>query len=62
MQGPGRPDIVNAGSGETGNSEFRVPGRPDIVNAGFSNTLNHFHTGVFFFFLCLAVIWQQLIT
>ncbi|CAI9543628.1 unnamed protein product [Staurois parvus] len=24
MQGPGRPDIVNAGS----------PGRPDIVNAG----------------------------
>ncbi|CAI9586291.1 unnamed protein product [Staurois parvus] len=44
MQGPGRPDIVNAGSGETGYSECRVqetrysecrvPGRPDIVNAG----------------------------
>ncbi|CAI9563359.1 unnamed protein product [Staurois parvus] len=24
MQGPGRPDIVNAGSGETGYSECRV--------------------------------------
>ncbi|CAI9548082.1 unnamed protein product, partial [Staurois parvus] len=34
MQGPGRPDIVNAGSGETGYSECRGPGRPDIVNAG----------------------------
>ncbi|CAI9615566.1 unnamed protein product, partial [Staurois parvus] len=44
MQGPGRPDIVNAGSGETGYSECRVqgngyseckgPGKPDIVNAG----------------------------
>ncbi|CAI9548561.1 unnamed protein product [Staurois parvus] len=26
MQGPGRPDIVNAGSGETGYSECRVRG------------------------------------
>ncbi|CAI9612790.1 unnamed protein product [Staurois parvus] len=26
MQGPGRPDIVNAGSGESGYSEFRVRG------------------------------------
>ncbi|CAI9560426.1 unnamed protein product [Staurois parvus] len=34
MQGPGRPDIVNAGSGETGYSECRGPWRPDIVNAG----------------------------
>ncbi|CAI9622946.1 unnamed protein product [Staurois parvus] len=34
MQGPGRPDIVNAGSGESGYSECRGPGRPDIVNGG----------------------------
>ncbi|CAI9601599.1 unnamed protein product [Staurois parvus] len=34
MQGPGRQDIVNAGSGETRYSECRGPGRPDIVNAG----------------------------
>ncbi|CAI9586293.1 unnamed protein product [Staurois parvus] len=34
MQGPGRRDIVNAGSGETRYSECRGPGRPDIVNAG----------------------------
>ncbi|CAI9614782.1 unnamed protein product [Staurois parvus] len=34
MQGPGRPDIVNAGSGETGYSECRVRGECDIVNAG----------------------------
>ncbi|CAI9538029.1 unnamed protein product [Staurois parvus] len=34
MQGPGRPDIVNAGSGETRYSECRGPGRSDIVNAG----------------------------
>ncbi|CAI9554057.1 unnamed protein product [Staurois parvus] len=34
MRGPGRPDIVNAGSGETGYSECRGPGRADIVNAG----------------------------
>ncbi|CAI9624906.1 unnamed protein product [Staurois parvus] len=34
MQGPGRPDIVNAGSGEARYSECRVPGRPDIVNTG----------------------------
>ncbi|CAI9619884.1 unnamed protein product [Staurois parvus] len=48
MQGPGRPDIVNAGSGETRYSECRVrgdrysecrgPGRPDIVNAGSGET------------------------
>ncbi|CAI9562502.1 unnamed protein product [Staurois parvus] len=34
MQGPGRADIVNAGSGESGYSECRGPGRADIVNAG----------------------------
>ncbi|CAI9578255.1 unnamed protein product [Staurois parvus] len=34
MQGPGRPDIVNAGSGETRYSECGGPGRADIVNAG----------------------------
>ncbi|CAI9545664.1 unnamed protein product, partial [Staurois parvus] len=34
MQGPGRPDIVNAGSGKSRYSECRGPGRPDIVNAG----------------------------
>ncbi|CAI9554621.1 unnamed protein product [Staurois parvus] len=34
MQGPGRPDIVNAGSEESGYSECRGPGRADIVNAG----------------------------
>ncbi|CAI9619761.1 unnamed protein product [Staurois parvus] len=34
MRGPGRADIVNAGSGESGYSECGVPGRPDIVNAG----------------------------
>ncbi|CAI9544579.1 unnamed protein product [Staurois parvus] len=41
MQGPRRPNIVNAGSRETGYSECRGLGRPDIVNAGswFSNTL-----------------------
>ncbi|CAI9602368.1 unnamed protein product [Staurois parvus] len=38
MQGPGRPDIVNAGSGETRYSEWGVPGRPDIVNAGSGET------------------------
>ncbi|CAI9586292.1 unnamed protein product [Staurois parvus] len=38
MQGPGRPDIVNAGSGESGYSECRGPGRPDIVNAGSGET------------------------
>ncbi|CAI9562035.1 unnamed protein product [Staurois parvus] len=38
MQGPGRPDIVNAGSRETGYSECRGPGRPDIVNAGSGET------------------------
>ncbi|CAI9618008.1 unnamed protein product [Staurois parvus] len=34
MQSPGRADIVNAGSGESGYSECRSPGRADIVNAG----------------------------
>ncbi|CAI9614745.1 unnamed protein product [Staurois parvus] len=34
MRGPGRPDIVNAGSGETRYSECRGPGRSDIVNVG----------------------------
>ncbi|CAI9571796.1 unnamed protein product [Staurois parvus] len=34
MQGPGRADTVNAGSGESGYSECRGPGGPDIVNAG----------------------------
>ncbi|CAI9584348.1 unnamed protein product [Staurois parvus] len=34
MQGPVKPDIVNAGSGETRYSECRGLGRPDIVNAG----------------------------
>ncbi|CAI9547329.1 unnamed protein product [Staurois parvus] len=38
MQGPGRPDIVNAGSGETRYSECRIPGRADIVNAGSGET------------------------
>ncbi|CAI9609847.1 unnamed protein product, partial [Staurois parvus] len=30
----GRPNIVNAGTGESGYSECRDPGRADIVNAG----------------------------
>ncbi|CAI9605358.1 unnamed protein product [Staurois parvus] len=34
MRGPGRADIVNAGSRESGYSECRGPGRADIVNAG----------------------------
>ncbi|CAI9562485.1 unnamed protein product [Staurois parvus] len=38
MQGPGRVDIVNAGSGESGYSECRGPGRADIVNAGSGET------------------------
>ncbi|CAI9545836.1 unnamed protein product [Staurois parvus] len=38
MQGPGRPDIVNAGPGETRYSECTGPGRPDIVNAGSGET------------------------
>ncbi|CAI9551326.1 unnamed protein product [Staurois parvus] len=38
MQGPWRPDIVIAGSGESGYSECRGPGRPDIVNAGSGET------------------------
>ncbi|CAI9532320.1 unnamed protein product [Staurois parvus] len=43
MQGPGRADIVNAGSGESGYSECRETrysecGRPDIVNAGSGET------------------------
>ncbi|CAI9579595.1 unnamed protein product [Staurois parvus] len=38
MQGPGRPDIVNAGSGETRYSECRGLRRPNIVNAGSGET------------------------
>ncbi|CAI9568140.1 unnamed protein product [Staurois parvus] len=38
MQGPRRPDIVNAGSEETRYSECRGPGRPDIVSAGSGET------------------------
>ncbi|CAI9564756.1 unnamed protein product [Staurois parvus] len=39
MQGPGRPDIGNAGSGESGYSECGVRGgRVDIVNAGSVET------------------------
>ncbi|CAI9541044.1 unnamed protein product [Staurois parvus] len=38
MQGQGRPDIVNAGSGETGYSECRVRGDRDVVNAGSGET------------------------
>ncbi|CAI9583488.1 unnamed protein product [Staurois parvus] len=38
MQGPGRADIVNAGSRESGYSECRGPGRADIVNAGSGET------------------------
>ncbi|CAI9546323.1 unnamed protein product [Staurois parvus] len=34
MRGPGRADIVNAGSGESGYSECRVRGDRIIVNAG----------------------------
>ncbi|CAI9580345.1 unnamed protein product [Staurois parvus] len=37
MRGPGRADIVNAGSGESGYSECGVRGErgsTDIVNAG----------------------------
>ncbi|CAI9612129.1 unnamed protein product [Staurois parvus] len=34
MRGPGRPDIVNAGSGKSGYSECRVREEPDTVNAG----------------------------
>ncbi|CAI9590268.1 unnamed protein product, partial [Staurois parvus] len=33
-QGPGRADIVNAGSGESRYSECRGPRRADIVNVG----------------------------
>ncbi|CAI9567254.1 unnamed protein product, partial [Staurois parvus] len=38
MQGPGRPDIVNAGTGQTRYSECGDRGRPDIVNAGSGET------------------------
>ncbi|CAI9607070.1 unnamed protein product [Staurois parvus] len=34
MRGPGRADIVNAGSRDIGYSECRVRERADIVNAG----------------------------
>ncbi|CAI9561747.1 unnamed protein product [Staurois parvus] len=38
MQGPGRPDIGNAGSGESRYSECRAWGDRDIVNAGSGET------------------------
>ncbi|CAI9562796.1 unnamed protein product [Staurois parvus] len=38
MRGPGRANIVNAGSGESEYSECRGPGRADIVNAGSGET------------------------
>ncbi|CAI9540775.1 unnamed protein product [Staurois parvus] len=38
MRGPGRVDIVNAESGESGYSECKVRGRADIVNAGSGET------------------------
>ncbi|CAI9549167.1 unnamed protein product, partial [Staurois parvus] len=38
MQGLGRPDIVNAGSGESEYSECRVRGRANIVTAGSGET------------------------
>ncbi|CAI9561937.1 unnamed protein product, partial [Staurois parvus] len=38
MQGPGRPDIGHAGSGETRYRECRGLGRPDIVNARSGET------------------------
>ncbi|CAI9607563.1 unnamed protein product, partial [Staurois parvus] len=34
----GRPDIVNAGSWETGYSEWQGPRRPDTVNVGSRET------------------------
>ncbi|CAI9548673.1 unnamed protein product [Staurois parvus] len=34
MRGPGRADIVNAGSEESGYNECGGPGRADIVSAG----------------------------
>ncbi|CAI9583879.1 unnamed protein product [Staurois parvus] len=34
MQGPGRPDIVNAGSGDRTYSECRVRGERILMNAG----------------------------
>ncbi|CAI9597851.1 unnamed protein product [Staurois parvus] len=38
MQGPGRPDIVNAGSGETIYIVNAGSGETDIVNAGSEET------------------------
>ncbi|CAI9575870.1 unnamed protein product [Staurois parvus] len=38
MQGTGRPDIVNAGYGETRYSECMGLGRPGIVNAESGET------------------------
>ncbi|CAI9545265.1 unnamed protein product [Staurois parvus] len=38
MRGPGRADIVNAGSGESRYSECRVRGEWDIVNSGSRET------------------------
>ncbi|CAI9580097.1 unnamed protein product [Staurois parvus] len=39
MQGPGRADIGNAGSGESGYSECGVRGDHDIVNAGSGESI-----------------------
>ncbi|CAI9622923.1 unnamed protein product [Staurois parvus] len=38
MRGPGRADIVNAGSREIEYSECGVQGEPDIVNAESGET------------------------
>ncbi|CAI9622922.1 unnamed protein product [Staurois parvus] len=38
MRGPGRSNIVNAGSKESGYSDGGVRGRPDIVNAESGET------------------------
>ncbi|CAI9622970.1 unnamed protein product [Staurois parvus] len=46
MRGPGRADIVNAGSGESGYSECGVWGRADIVNAGGSWESGYSECGV----------------
>ncbi|CAI9541631.1 unnamed protein product [Staurois parvus] len=45
MPGPGRADIVNAGSGESGYSECGGQGRPNIVNAG-SGEIGYSECGV----------------
>ncbi|CAI9595758.1 unnamed protein product [Staurois parvus] len=45
MQGPGRADIVNAGSGKSRYSECRVRGDWDIVNAGSRETKDIVNAG-----------------